>query len=232
MFLYNKYTKWYFSIIESAKKQNRKRSEELYYENHHIIPQSLGGKRNKENEVLLTAKEHYICHYLLIKMVENNEDRTKMSFGFHGMRRNPNGNGKRYNSRLYENVKKRISYLISGENNPFYGKGHFGEDNHFYGKTHKPETKKKISENLTGLMLGEKNPFYGKNHSDETKQKLREQRSKPIEVLFTDGRIQCFPTKRSLGPYLGKSEALGAKLNNPTYKCLWEKYNIENIKEL
>ena len=165
-------------------------------------------------------------------MVENNKQRTKMAFGFHGMRRNPYGNGKRYNSKLYENVKKRISHLMSGENNPFFGKGHFGEDNHFYGKSHTPEARKKISEHLTGLMVGEKNPFYGKKHSNETKQKLREYRSKSIVVTFADGKTKKFPTQQSLGPYLGKSTHLGSKLNDPKYKYLWENYNIINIERI
>lgn len=66
MYLQNKYTKWYFNIISTA--QSRTLNE--YKEQHHIIPVSLGGSNNKDNLVELTAREHYICHLLLVKMTE------------------------------------------------------------------------------------------------------------------------------------------------------------------
>ena len=87
MFLENKYTKWYFNIINSAKSESRKKVSKsescyMYYENHHIIPRSLGGDDAKENLVLLTMKEHYICHLLLTKMQITNENRFKMQSAF------------------------------------------------------------------------------------------------------------------------------------------------------
>ncbi len=36
------------------------------------------------------------------------------------------------------------------------------------------ETKKKISEAITGMFAGEKNSFYGKHHTEETKKKIRQ----------------------------------------------------------
>lgn len=65
MFIENKYTKWYFQIIEHAKQF----PVNGYSERHHIIPKSLKGSNSKENIVRLTARQHYICHKLLIKMV-------------------------------------------------------------------------------------------------------------------------------------------------------------------
>lgn len=65
MFIANKYTNWYYQIISRAK--NRKLSG--YSEKHHIIPRSLGGDNSKENIVCLTAREHFICHLLLIRML-------------------------------------------------------------------------------------------------------------------------------------------------------------------
>jgi hypothetical protein len=37
-------------------------------ERHHIIPKSCGGSNHVENLVLLTYREHYICHCLLVRM--------------------------------------------------------------------------------------------------------------------------------------------------------------------
>lgn len=67
MFIQNKYSKYYFSIIGTAK--SRLLDPTVYYEKHHIIPKSCGGSNSKENLVSLTAREHFICHLLLPKML-------------------------------------------------------------------------------------------------------------------------------------------------------------------
>jgi hypothetical protein len=104
--LTNKYSKLYFAIVASAKN----RVTEGYSEQHHIIPQSLGGSNNSENLVDLTAREHFICHWLLIKMTEG-EDRSKMLYALHGMKAE-NKYQQRYSSaitsRVYE--KYRIEH--------------------------------------------------------------------------------------------------------------------------
>jgi len=65
MFKQNKYTAIYYSIIE----RSRSRNLEDYFEKHHVVPQSLGGSNEPDNIVKLTAREHFICHLLLTKMV-------------------------------------------------------------------------------------------------------------------------------------------------------------------
>lgn len=76
MFIENKYTKWYFSIIENAK--TRVLKEEII-EKHHIIPKSLGGKDLEENIVKLTPREHFICHLMLPRMLVG-EPKAKMTY--------------------------------------------------------------------------------------------------------------------------------------------------------
>lgn len=83
MFISNKYSRWYFSIISAAQSQYRiKRkldhSDYIYYEQHHIRPRCMSGNNNKENLVLLTVKEHFLCHWLLIKMVETEGIKNKL----------------------------------------------------------------------------------------------------------------------------------------------------------
>jgi hypothetical protein len=65
MYLDNKYTIWYFNIIENA----QRRKSDGYFERHHIVPRCLGGGDELENLVDLTAKEHFVCHHLLTRMV-------------------------------------------------------------------------------------------------------------------------------------------------------------------
>lgn len=119
----NKYAKWYFNIIENA----RNRPAVGYTEKHHIIPRSLGGSDNPPNLIHLTAREHFICHYLLTKMIHDKTYLYKMVSAFMIMKASPTKSHKRYfNSRLYDAVKslysKSQSEKISGKNNPNYGK--------------------------------------------------------------------------------------------------------------
>jgi hypothetical protein len=103
----SKYTKWYFSIIEKAKKRN---SDDLdYFENHHVIPKSLF----ESNDVVsLTAKEHFICHCLLVKMTEG-KNKAKMYYALSALKNLNNPHQQRYTSRLYDFFKSEIIKQIS-----------------------------------------------------------------------------------------------------------------------
>jgi hypothetical protein len=107
----NKYTTWYTAITDRA----RTRKLEGYTERHHVIPKSLNGTDDNTNLVDLTAREHFICHWLLTKMYTG-EAKSKMIYALNGMKRN----GKftqRYEtlvtSRVYENLKKEFSIVHS-----------------------------------------------------------------------------------------------------------------------
>ena len=107
----NKYQKWYNSIVENAKLNKKKKG----YERHHIIPKSLGGSNSVSNLVYITAREHFVCHWLLTK-IYNGEAKSKMIYALNGMKRN----GKcteRYEtpitSRVYEKLKKQFSEVHS-----------------------------------------------------------------------------------------------------------------------
>jgi hypothetical protein len=94
----NKYTKLYYKITSNAKQ----RITDGYTELHHIIPQSMGGSNDKENLVDLTAREHFICHWLLIKMTEG-EDRSKMLYALNGMKAE-----NRYQQRYHTKITARV----------------------------------------------------------------------------------------------------------------------------
>jgi hypothetical protein len=79
-----KYFKWYITIIYGAIQQNRTKHCGLYFEAHHILPKSIYQKfksfrTNPWNMVLLTAKEHFIAHVLLVRMAKNKKIRKKMA---------------------------------------------------------------------------------------------------------------------------------------------------------
>jgi hypothetical protein len=60
------YKKHYENLIKS--RLNRKLKKGVYYEKHHIIPKCWGGSNKKENIIKLTAREHYIAHWLLYRI--------------------------------------------------------------------------------------------------------------------------------------------------------------------
>lgn len=107
--LTNKYSKLYYKITSNAKQ----RITEGYTELHHIIPQSLGGSNDKETLVELTAREHFICHWLLIKMTEG-EDRSKMLYALKGMKAE-NKYQQRYQTKITARVYEtyRIEHSIN-----------------------------------------------------------------------------------------------------------------------
>ena len=121
-FLHNKYTLLYFQIIK-----NRQEKEFIgYTENHHIIPKSLNGTNEISNLVKLSAREHFICHLLLPKMVSGYHRQLMQSaLGF--MVRSTDSRIKRYAPR------SSILYAIARQ---------------ACITSHSSETKKKISETL------------------------------------------------------------------------------------
>lgn len=180
IFIENKYTKWYFNIIQNA--DSRILPDNVYTERHHIIPRCLGGNDLQDNLATLTAKEHFICHLLLTKMADRNSY-YKVLHAFHLMTQ-PSNHKDRYrkniNSKLYQKLKEDrsicLSEQMSGINNPMYGRNHSIETRKLQSRLKKgkvsyypsEETKRKLSES----KRGSNNPNYGKSLSDETKEKL------------------------------------------------------------
>jgi len=108
MFLENKYSRWYFGIIGSAVARASSKSGG-YFESHHIVPRSLGGKHSVDNRVLLTAKEHFVCHLLLCKMtLPGSKERYKMLHAFMLMK-GENEWQRRHVGRSYERIKREYA---------------------------------------------------------------------------------------------------------------------------
>ena len=110
----SKYEKWYCGIIETAR--NRKINE--YTETHHILPRSLGGNNEPDNLVELTAREHFMCHWLLTKM-HTGQARGKMINALY-MMQSQGPYQTRYKSkitsRIYKNLREEYAAYISNLN--------------------------------------------------------------------------------------------------------------------
>jgi hypothetical protein len=68
------YKKHYDALIFKSK--NRDWKILPYYERHHIIPKSEGGLDTDENIVRLTAREHFLAHWLLYRIDSSIKSRT------------------------------------------------------------------------------------------------------------------------------------------------------------
>jgi len=213
----NKYEKWYAAITENAKNRNL----DIYTETHHVMPRSLGGSDVSNNLVDLTAREHFVCHWLLTKIYHTGEEHWKMVNAFRMMRAE-NPRQQRYETvitaRVYENLKTEYSVLLSekvrGENNPMFGdKFHRSEE----GKQRQRESvlgdkngakqaqaRKKISESKLGKK---RDPF-----SEEWLKKLSEAKKGENNGMY--GKTHSEETRR-----LQSLKATGRKQSPETIKA-------------
>jgi hypothetical protein len=107
------YIKLYQTIIDNVKKQNRVKNGSFLFESHHIVPKSIGGSNCRDNLVLLTPKEHYICHRLLVEIHRGTENEHKMYYAMWCMI-NGLGNQKRYatTSKIYDRLRNEMFKII------------------------------------------------------------------------------------------------------------------------
>lgn len=173
MSIYTKYQKWYDNIIQSAINEDRSRSKFTYYENHHIIPSSLGGSNHFSNKVLLTAKEHFICHHLLTKFTEG-ADKVKMMYAYNcfvfglGFASNRRIDGVKVTSRQYNYQKEQLSLHLKKKGVPW------SPNDWMIGKT-----KEEIRDiHKKKGRPGKSNGFYGKKHSKKSMEQMVETRRK------------------------------------------------------
>lgn len=116
------YEKIYRNIIDK-----RKRDIPVgYSEMHHIIPRSLGGSDAAENLVRLTAREHFICHMLLVRMyTRGSQEWIKMVHAAMMMFTHSSNQQRYITSREYNSLRVDFSKVMSitqnGDGNSQYG---------------------------------------------------------------------------------------------------------------
>ena len=112
------YKKLYFNIIRNRRENPL--DGRSYGEEHHIIPRSFGGGNHKANLVRLTAREHFVVHFLLYKMYKHRsqvlfpnskieaERYRKMAYAFNLMMRVKSKDFTYINSHVFEQIKQEI----------------------------------------------------------------------------------------------------------------------------
>lgn len=169
------YAAIYNNIIERAKG----RVIEGYVERHHIIPRCMGGDNNSNNLVKLTAREHYICHLLLVKMYPNER---KLIYAAHMMSVTTKSNLGRSQNRRYEWIRMKHAEQVSKDR-----KGKRG-----YKQTEEHKLKGKISR--TGLKRTPESrerlskALKGRPKSDEHKRKISEASKLRIQRMTPEER--------------------------------------------
>ena len=215
---HNKYYTWYKLICQRATR--RVLPKDLYSEVHHILPRSLYPEyaNDQNNLVRLTAREHFICHWLLTKIIND----PKTVYAFQMMIPDPTGN--RYmpkSSIVYQNLK--IKFSINQQrpkNRSWYTNGVLNKlvkhsssppvgftPGRTFSQAHKDslkgiskteEQKQKQSQSMKGKsgLLGEKNPAT----RPEVKAKISQSRKGSRASEETKGKMRASKLGKKRGP--------------------------------
>ena len=202
----DKYEKWYNNIVAKGKISR----PDLRTERHHIIPESFftnrtrkgppgwldGNPDDPDNLTYITCREHFICHWLLVKIC-NGEAKAKMIYALRMMRAGEYHT--KITARVYSKIKEEYSKIasdaVSGENNPMWNKTHTDQAKNKIrqanlGNQINEEQRKKISDSKLGRKRapfsdewraklsasgsGKNNSRYGVEVSEETRKKQSE----------------------------------------------------------
>lgn len=106
------YRRIHDEIINSARARGwtKKESDGVYVETHHIIPKSSGGTNDIDNLIVLSAREHYLIHWLLYKInpIQPN------AFAWHSMQMKGPGREARYTSHSFKYAREAKSRSMVG----------------------------------------------------------------------------------------------------------------------
>lgn len=204
------YEKTYNQLIERGKLRGLdKKKLNGYYEKHHIIPKCMGGKNNKENLVLLTAKEHLLAHMILFRL-NPSDNLLLMSV----------------NAMLSPGNKSNFRQKVSLSTASYYRKLY---SESLKGKHHSEETKRKISESLKGRKLSKEHVesirkrTIGKHPSEETREKMSKSHSNISDEVREKLRIAATGKKHT--------EETKKKISESNKKVIKSKEWRENISK-
>ena len=239
IFLDNKYTKIYFSIIEKVKKTQYCG----FTEKHHIVPEHFysertrsgskgwlsGNPNDNENLVDIPAREHAICHLLLRKMVDKDKNSGCIYAAWRMVNiEDNNGNRYRVNSRIYAKLKEEMGSMLQGV---------CYEDR--YGEDRSKEIKQKIGKKSIG-----RKPMLGKTHSSDTKNLMSKKKTGISTPKSATMKARLSITRKEMNldfsgsknPMYGKKQSkktkdLISEANSGSKNGMFEKYkNVPDVK--
>jgi len=167
--------------IKDCRIKEKKRG--CYFEGHHIIPKCKGGAgnsnrpKNNSNIVLLTAREHFIAHWLLWRIYGDRQ----MALAFHKMLSSTNNTKRITCSRGYEEAREAFRQTNIGNKNGL-------------GKTKiiSEEQKLRQSEKMKGKYVGDKNPSKRLEVREKISRKLKgvKKSEEHIKKIKESGKIK------------------------------------------
>lgn len=181
----NKYLKWYINIVLSGlhRSKTKKESQSIigYTESHHILPRCMCDESQKsdvENIVHLTAREHFLVHWLLCKLFTG-KNKISMWCAMASFLQNNNDKNKdsKINSHQYQILKKYSSKQASVR---------------FTGI---PKTKEHNKKNSESHKDKKRNPFSNEWKNNMSKAKL----GKPSNNSSPSKRCSCVICRKCIG---------------------------------
>ena len=174
------YQKIYICLIEKAKQTNTSKLTGIAYEKHHIIPKCCGGSNDESNLVMLTCRQHFIAHRLLVRVYKDTYYEYPLSCATWRM-----AHTKRYkkllNSRSYQLIRNdRLNLEIPNEIRTKMSNSQRGRKHSSYSIR---KRKEKLLNRL-GYNDGIKNIFI--------------KQTDPIPENFIRGIIRIFPEDGSM----------------------------------
>lgn len=181
----------YERLVTKAKASTRRN---VYIEVHHIIPRSEGGTDAPDNLVELTAREHFLAHWLLYRIYKTPASARAFKLMVNDQ--------KRRRGRDYAEARQVMSESMRGENNV----------------SKRPEVRQKLKQNASkpflgkkrpehsaamkskGLILGERNPFFGAGHRQLGE---KNHMARKVVGLHIYHGIACWPTATEAAKSLG-----------------------------
>ena len=186
------YDRIYKEIVDNA--LGRDHTKIGYKERHHIIPKCMNGTDEYNNLVYLTAREHFLAHWLLVKIYPNN---TGLIHGFNVMCVDSYGN-RNLNTHLYKYARERVSKLYKekskgtwqGKDNPMYGKSFYDVWLNKHGKEWTDNRLKEYSDNMRKATHGK----HLTSHTEEAKEKVRKSKRKIHKITYPNGHFVMINT--------------------------------------
>lgn len=178
------YLRIYNELIDNAK---QRKEIEGYTEKHHIIPKCIGGEDVPENIVELTAREHFLAHWLLAR-----EYGGKLWYAFKFMCTGITSQHERYtpSSRVIAEARENFSKAQTGRNHSEstkrkIAKAWLGKKNPQQSRRMKlrnPNSIEDVKEKQRAAKLGDKNS----SKRPEVREKLKYSNNKPVREVTTN----------------------------------------------